>query len=296
MTVSGAFEAYRLDCIVYRNQSAGNEQNHRIALKWLLDFLGDDIDIEKLTFEQVRNWKMWLDKGNGGHHRTASTVREYIIRLRVVLRHAQKLGLHVLDYELIAIPKRPEKPVEFLTKEQVATLIEVMEKPVRGYPRIARMRNCAIISLLYGSGIRAAELLSMNRQSIRDDNTFTIVGKGRKERLCFIDQRTRQYIDAYLGARCDANPALFIADQTGQRLSKSGLQIIFARARRLVDFTVPVHPHTLRHSFATNLLRNNANLRYTQVMLGHSSITTTQIYSHVVDPDLQRIYESAHTY
>lgn len=289
MLLSEAFDLYRLDCIVFRNQSPKTEETHRYACKLLVEYLGD-IEIESLSFDMVRNWKQHLS-----HNREVSTVREYIIRVRVVLKHLQRRGYKVLDYELVVVPKRPAKVVEFLSKEQVSELIEAMARPVRGYPRISRLRNCAIISLLYASGIRASELRSLDRASLRPDNTFTVIGKGSKARLCFMDDRARQYIDAYLAARTDSNSALFLADQTGNRLSKSGLQLIFDRARRLVDFPIPVHAHVLRHSFATNLLRNNANLRYTQAMLGHSSIITTQMYSHVVDADLQKIYNEYHT-
>ena len=289
MTISEAFERYRLDYILFRDQSPKTEETHKNALKMLVAYT-DDIDISDLSFDMVREWKAHLSKG-----REPSTVREYIIRLRVVLKYLQKLKYDVLDYELVAVPKRPQKIVEFLNEQQVTDLLTAMTRPVRGYPRIARLRNCAIISLLYASGIRASELRSLNRQDIRDDNTFTVVGKGSKVRLCFLDERARGYIEQYLAARTDTNPALFIADQTGHRLSKSGLQIIFDRGRKLVDFPIAVHAHTLRHSFATNLLRNNANLRYTQEMLGHSNIMTTQMYTHVVNADLQRVYKQYHT-
>lgn len=291
MTVSDAFELYRLDVIVYNNQSKKTEESHIYARRLLLAYLNDDPDIAQLTFDQIRDWKTWLSKT-----REQTTVREYIIRLRVVLRHLQRRGFECIDYELVSVPKRPDKVPAFLTKEQVAELIAVMERKVRGYPAIARARNIAIISLLYASGIRASELLQLDRGSIREDGTFTVIGKGSKARLCFTDERTRMFLYHYLSLRSDSNPAMFIADQTGRRLSKSGLQIIFDRGRRLVGFDVQVHAHTLRHSFATNLLRNNTNMRYVQEMLGHSSIQTTQMYTHVVNQDLQRVYQESHTY
>lgn len=290
MTVSYAFELYRLDVIVYNNQSKKTEESHRHSCKLLLSFLNDDPDITQLTFDQIRDWKAWLSRT-----REQTTVREYIIRLRVVLRHLKRRGYECIDYELVSVPKRPDKVPAFLTKEQVAELITAMERKVRGYPAIARARNVAIISLLYASGIRASELLQLDRGAIREDGTFTVIGKGSKARLCFTDERTRMYLYHYLNLRSDANPAMFIADQTGKRLSKSGLQIIFDRARRIVGFGVPVHAHTLRHSFATDLLLNNTNMRYVQEMLGHSSIQTTQMYTHVVNEDLKRVYQESHT-
>ncbi len=290
MTITEAFERYRLDCIIFKNQSPKTEESHKYALKWIVEFMGD-IDIETLNFEQIRNWKIWLDKG-----RTPSTVREYIIRLRVVLRHMQRIGEPTINYELIPIPKRLEKVPEFLSKDQITDLITAISKPTRGYSNINRLRNRAIISLLYASGIRAAELCRLNRSDIRDDGSFTVFGKGNKSRLCFIDSRTRLLLDDYLLARTDNNPALFISDQNGFRLTKSTLQRIFECARGKVDFEVPVHAHVMRHSFATNLLRNNTNMRYVQELLGHSSLVTTQMYTHVVNEDLHKIYTANHSF
>lgn len=294
MRLSEAFELYRLDCIVFKNQSPKTEETHNVARKWLIAYTGD-IAVEDLTFVLVRNWKMWLDKGTNGRPRSASTVREYIIRLRVVLRHLQQLGHPVLSYELIAIPKRPEHVPEFLTPDQVVDLIDAMGRPVRGYSHKNRLRNQAIVSLLYASGIRASELCRLNRADIREDNTFTAFGKGNKARLCFVDERARIHLDAYLAVRDDNNPALFVSDHNGLRMSRGNLQRIFEFARGKVDFEVPVHCHVLRHSYATDLLRNNANMRYVQEMLGHSSLTTTQMYTHVVNEDLHKVYSAHHS-
>lgn len=294
MTLSEAFDLYRLDVIVYKNQSPKTEETHRIAEKLFISFAGD-MPINELTFERVRNWKIWLDKGTNGKPRSASTVREYIIRLRCVLRHMQRLGHETVNYEMIGIPKRPERVPEFLTPDQVTELIEIIGRPQRGYSARNRLRNMAVVSLLYASGIRSAELCRLNRSDIRDDGTFTAFGKGNKSRLCFTDRRTHDLLERYLAIRDDNNPALFISDQNGLRLSKGTVQRIFEFARGKVDFEVPVHCHALRHSFATNLLRNNANMRYVQELLGHSSLTTTQMYTHVVNEDLKQIYAAYHS-
>lgn len=289
MLISDAFEKYRKDIILYENQSSKTEESHRFALKVLTRFLGD-IEIESLTMQHVRDWRHWLDNG-----RQVCTVREYIVRLRMVLKHLQREGLEVLDYQRVRLPAREDKVPPFISKEQVAELLRAMSKPTRGFPQVCRARNTLIISLLYGSGLRASEMLSLDRHQVAHGDTFTVVGKGRKARLCFIDLRTRLLLQEYLRYRHDKNPALFISHQTGGRLSKSGLQIVFARANTLVDFGVRLHPHVLRHSFATDLLRNNTNMRNVQVMLGHSSIQTTQYYTHVVDFDLAQAYRVGHT-
>src|SRR5688572_1196906 len=302
MLLSEAFELYRLDCIVFANQSSKTEENHNVCLKALVSYCGD-IHIEQLTFEMVRKWKVHLDSG-----RSPSTVRNYIIRLRVVLAYLKKRGRTVLDPDVVAVPKRAQTVPDFVTPEVVARLIKANEHLPE---RFQAARNMAVISLLYGSGIRVSELCRLDISDIKDGR-FTVVGKGGKVRLCFIDDRTAKYLDDYLRLRTegytvyvnhrgkttnrvryfqepDNHPALFLQRQTGQRLEPSGVQEILKNSRVRAGLTERITPHTLRHSFATDLLRNNANIRYVQAMLGHSSLETTQMYTHVVDNDLEAV-------
>lgn len=278
MLISEAFELYRQDVIVFANQSKKTEENHLVCLRALLVFFGDQ-HIETISFQMIRDWKLALEKT-----RSIETVRNYIVKLRVVLDYCTKKGLSVINPDLIPIPKRTDKVPTFITPEDVSRLIEATGK----------LRNKAIISFLYASGVRVSELCAVDRADLHA-NSFTVVGKGGKARLCFIDGRTASLLDAYLTSRIDENPALFIADVNKLRITAGNVQEIFKYARKKAGFTKPIHPHTMRHSFATDLLRNNANLRYVQAMLGHSSIQTTQMYTHVVDIDLQRIHDKYHS-
>lgn len=277
MRLSECFNLYKSDYIVFRNQSKKTEENHDIALRSLLNYMGD-IDVYDLDFPLVREWKEWLSK-----NRSPNTVRGYIIKLRVVLSYMRTIKVDCLDPERIPVPKRAHAPVSFLTSEQVSTLIE----------STSSIRARAILSLLYASGIRVSELCSMNRGDIHE-GCFTVTGKGDKPRLCFVDDRASMYIRMYEMTRKDNNEALFIARQKKQRMTPGNVQEIFKHARKKAGIP-DCHPHTMRHSFATNLLRNNANMRYVQVMLGHESLQTTAMYSHYVDLDLQRIYKESHT-
>lgn len=289
MTINEAFEQYRLDVIEYYKRSQKVENTHDLVRRLLVTFFGD-VQIESLTMPQVRAWKRSLDEG-----RKVGTVREYLTRLRMVLEFLHKEGYKVMNHERIELPPRDDAEPVFLIPEEVEELIEAVFKPARGYSVLNRYRNRALISLLFASGLRSAELRSMDRTTIRHDGTFTIKGKGKKKRLCFTDKNTRHYLDEYLSLRLDSNKALFISGQNGKRLSKHTFQLIFENARHKVDFDVDFHGHTMRHSFATDLLRNGANLRYVQEMLGHSSIQTTQIYTHVVDLDLQDAHQKYHS-
>jgi integrase/recombinase XerD len=277
MLVSEAFEQYRRDVIVFSNQARKTEESHLICMRAFIAYAGD-MQVEDLDFELVRKWKELLSTT-----RSPLTVRGYIIKLRVVLVFLKSRGIESLDPATVPLPKRINQVPTFCTPDEVVNLIDSTKA----------VRNKAIISLLYASGIRVSELCSLNRDSIKE-GTFTVVGKGGKARLCFIDKRTEDFIKEYLEKRSDNNPALFLSAQNKLRISPGNVQEIFRRARKRCGQET-VHPHTMRHSFATNLLRNNANMRYVQVMLGHESLQTTQIYSHVVDTDLQRVYREYHT-
>lgn len=291
MTVAEAFELYRLEYIVFRNQSSKTEEMNRLAMRSLIAFTGD-IPVGDLTFDVVRKWKDHISKTKG-----QNTVRGYVLKLRVVLGYLRLKGYtNVLNPEIVGVPKRKSVVVEFISEKEVDRLIDSVFVPVAGYNKINRYRNRAIIALLYASGIRVSELCSLNRLSIREDGTFTVTGKGDATRLCFTDKRAELFIAAYLALRDDNDPALFVSDITGTRITSGVVQLIFRNASKKGGFDRMVHPHTLRHSFATNLLRNNTNLMYVTKFLGHKSVQTTEMYTHVVNEDLRAIYTDKHTY
>lgn len=278
MLISEAFEKYRKDRIVFGNQSIRTEESHNLALKSLLSYIPDQ-DIEILTFDQIRDWKISLDR----RRLCDNTIRGMVLKIRLVLRHARLHGYDCVDPELLPVPKRADTVPSFISKEEVSRLIA----------HAFRLRSKAMISLLYGSGIRVSELLSLNRSDIKGD-TFTLIGKGGKARLCFLDERTTNLLALYLKTRADNNPALFIS-QTGHRQTATNVQLTVRTAARNACIASRVTPHTLRHSFATNLLQSNCNPRNVQVMLGHKSLQTTQMYMHVVDYELAEVYRQFHT-
>lgn len=284
MNISQAFDVYCSDYIVFKNQSKRTEETNDYVKRSLVSFIGD-IEIASLTFSHIRDWKNELSKT-----RTDETVRLYIVRVRVVLAFLLRRGYPVLDPDSIPVPKRTDKVPSFITKEEVWRLISSNDVPRSSI--INRYRNKALISLLYCSGIRVSEICSLNKEDIKG-NSFTVVGKGGKARLCFIDERTQELLGKYLARRSDGNPALFISAENKLRITKGNIQFIFRQCSQRTG--IVCHPHTLRHSFATNLLQNNCNMRYVQELLGHSSLQTTQMYTHVINRDLQSVYEKFHT-
>lgn len=292
LSITEAFELYRVEQIVYKNESARTEEMHGLVLKLLLEFFGGDMPISELTFDQIRKWKEWMQK-----NKKPNTVRGYIIKLRVVIKHLQLKGYPVINHELIGIPKRDATVVDFLEVEEVKKLIQASFKKSNGYSRFKRYRNRAMLSLLYSSGIRNGELCAINACQIKPgDNTFTIIGKGNKPRLCFMDDETHKYIDEYMALRKDNAPALFISEQNkGARISNEVVQMVVKNCAEKAGLRKSVHPHTLRHTFAIDLLRNNTNIVYVKEFLGHENIQTTMTYTHVVDEDLRAVHARSHT-
>ena len=271
MTISEAFEAYRVDVIVFKNQSPKTEENHIIAMNALIRFLGNG-DISSLCFEDVRKWKTHLTKT-----RSQDTVRNYIIKLRVVLAYLRRRGYDVLEPDTIPVPRRFTKAPKSISSQEVQTLIDATPN----------VRSKAIISLLYASGIRVSELCSLNRNQI-GNGKFTMTGKGGKSRLCFYDARTARLLRSYLVTRIDNHPALFYTPHG--RISPGTVQELFKRLRCKTGIE-GVHPHTLRHTFATELMQNGMHIYHVSRLMGHSSIQTTEIYLSTSDPHLENEYK-----
>ena len=287
MTLSEAFDLYRSDCILFTNQSRKTEEQHQITKKSLLAFTGD-IPLESLTFDIVRDWKSLMERKN----RSAGTIRGYQIKLRVVLAYMRKRGYTCLDPELIHLPKRQQRVPKFIGPEDIQKLIDAQDKA--RVKHILRARNKAIIALLFSSGIRNSELCSMDISDAKYD-FFTVVGKGGVGDPSFIDERARGYINAYLAMRKDNCPALFVSDMNKLRITPGTLQEILKYARKNAGFSEQITPHVLRHSFATDLMRNGCDTRYVQKLMHHKSIETTQVYLHVVDEELRSLHQKYHT-
>lgn len=219
----------------------------------------------------------------------ANTARGHLIQLRAVLRFAERRGQVSFPVDEIKVPRRQKTEVLCLDHEQVRRFIEGVAEPRRGYSRLNRLRNIAMAEVLWSSGIRVGELCRLNRGSIKN-REFVVVGKSKHPRTCFINERAERAIRNYLSERRDLSPALFVANQTGERIRPAGVRRVFKRVGEQIG-AQGVHPHTFRHSFATNMLAHEVDLRYIGEMLGHESLDTTKIYTHYTNPELRKIYE-----
>lgn len=287
---------------VERGRSSKTAENYRHYLERLIDFAGS-IEVSAITAELIRKYRLWLNRYTNDNGEPLSTITQayHLIALRGFLAYCAKRDINTLSPEKIELPKVARKQVTFLTPEEVQSLLDATNQT----GGIASLRDRAIIELLFSSGLRVSELTNLNRDHINTARReFAIRGKGQKDRVVFISPHAADTIEKYLSARDDTLPPLFLnhsrnntTSTTGdyRRLSPRSIQRMINKYAGLAGITKHVTPHTMRHSYATDLLMNGADLRSVQTMLGHADISTTQVYTHVTDQHLREVYEKFHS-
>jgi site-specific recombinase XerD len=285
---------------IEQNRSQKTIENYDHYLTRLIDFAGD-IDIADIDAELVRKWRLWLNRlgTNTSDELGKATQNYHLIALRSFLKYCAKRDLPTLAVDKIELARTRRKQVTFLNEDELARLFAQPDLQTLG-----GLRDRAIMELLFSSGLRVSELVGLDRDQINlKRREFMVRGKGQKDRPIFISAEAVKWVEHYLSKRQDTAKPLFIrysgtkqVDLTGNfhRLTSRSVQRIIARSALLAGITKHVSPHTLRHSFATDLLMNGADLRSVQALLGHSNIATTQIYTHVTDPHLRAVHEKFH--
>ena len=254
--------------------------------------------------ELLRKYRLRLNRygsENGGDDLKTITQTYHLIALRGFLKYLTRREIKSLDPSLIDLPHVIRKQVTFLHFDEVEDMLNQIDTSTE-----SGLRDRAIIELLYSGGLRVSELVGLDRGSINlERREFMVRGKGSKDRPIFISQSAADRVQDYLDARTDSLPALFLnnsrntqtVDTSGdfRRITARSVERIVEKYARLAGITKHVSPHTLRHSFVTDLLMNGADLRSVQSMLGHADISTTQIYTHVTDAHLKEIHEKFHS-
>ncbi|MBQ6313490.1 tyrosine-type recombinase/integrase [Candidatus Saccharibacteria bacterium] len=264
----------------------------------------DTVKPSDITREVLRQYRLRLNRYGsemGGDDLKAITQAYHLIALRGFLKYLARREIRSLDPSLVDLPKVTRKQVTFLHYDEVEDILAQIDTSTE-----SGLRDRAIIELLYSGGLRVSELIGLNRDSINlERREFMVRGKGSKDRPIFISRSAADKVRDYLDARTDSLPALFLnnsknlqaVDTSGnyRRITARSVERIVERYARLAGITKHVSPHTLRHSFATDLLMNGADLRSVQSMLGHADISTTQIYTHVTDAHLREVHEKFHS-
>ncbi len=285
MKISEAFEFYKRAEIVAGGLSSKTAESYLYAAKLAIGYFGD-IDMRRIHAEDVRDYYEHLLGWQ-----KPDTARANIVCFRAVVKLLRRKKEPVLDPEDIKVPKREKRLIYFLTAPEVRAFIVEVGRKQRGYSETNRLRNIAIAEVLFSSGIRVGELCRLNRNTIRN-RQFVVVGKSKQPRPCFINERAEQAIQNYLTRRRDNEPALFLSNQSGRRITPGNVRRIFQHTCQRSSFE-GVHPHTLRHSFATYMLSRNVDIRFIGEMMGHESLDTTKIYTHYTNPQLKNIYDKA---
>ena len=308
MYVSDLIPEFLQSLEVEKGRSLNTTRNYELYLNRFYELCSEDFERElepkDITPELLRKYRLKLNRfeDNQNHERLSALTQSYhLIALRGFLKYLAKRGIKTLNASLVDLPRAAKKQVTFLHYDEIERLLaEIPEDTETG------LRDRAIIELLFSGGLRVSELCGLNRDSINlERREFVVRGKGRKDRPIFIDQSTADCIKDYLDMRNDSLPALFLNNSKNtqtpstsgdyRRLTPRSIERIVQKYARQAGITKHVSPHTLRHSFATDLLMNGADIRSVQSLLGHANISTTQIYTHVTDPHLREVHERFHT-
>lgn len=284
-------------------------ENYRLYLERFYNIVTEILDKngikpEEITKEVLRKYRLKLNRfGSENDSEDLKTITQayHLIALRGFLKYLARRDIKSLDPSLVDLPHVKRKQVTFLHFDEVEDMLERIDLSSE-----AGLRDRAIIELLYSGGLRVSELVSLNRDSINlARREFVVRGKGSKDRPIFISEVCADRIADYLDARTDSLPALFLnyskhtqeVDTSGnyRRMTARSVERVVEKYARLAGITKHVSPHTLRHSFATDLLMNGADIRSVQSMLGHADISTTQIYTHVTDKHLKEIHDKFHS-
>lgn len=244
-----------------------------------------------ITEENVRAFRVFLNR-QGLKHKTQNY---YLIALRAFLKFLRKRDVKSLQPEKIELAKTSMREIDVMSTDELERLLKAPEGE-----SLKALRDRAILETLFSTGMRVSELVSLDRFIDLQKDEITIRGKGDKLRLVFLSDSAKKAIKKYLDKREDLDEALFVnlgknkSSKKSRRLSTRSVERIIKYYATKAGITKNVTPHKLRHSFATDLLQNGADLRAVQTLLGHASITTTQVYTHVVDKRLKEVFKKYH--
>jgi site-specific recombinase XerD len=285
---------------IEKNRSPLTVRNYHFYLNRFIEF-SQITKPEQITYEVVRQFRLFLNRMIvNGKPLTKSTQNYHSIALRNFLKYLARHDIRTMAPEKIELAKANQRVVEFLDGNDLSRLLEAPLKT--NDPDIIKRRDKAILETLFSTGLRVSELVALRRDLINlDKDEFTVVGKGNKPRVVFLSDTARYWLEQYLRKRTDASLDLFIAHDRASRgrkdnnsLTPRSIERLISKYRRRAGISKRTTPHTMRHSFATDLLANGADIRSVQSMLGHASITTTQIYTHVTNQQLRHVHHQFH--
>jgi len=302
-------------CEIERNKSELTIVSYAHLLKRFVNYCAE-VGVnkpEQITLDTTRNYRLWLNRyrDGSGHGLKQATQNYHVIAVRAFLKYLIKRDVVTLAPEKIELAKNPARQISVMNSDELKRMFAATAQEPN---ETSRLRDIAILKTLFSSGVRISELMSLRQDSINmKSGEFTVRGKGDKLRLAFLSADTLAALAAYLKKRTDNDPALFLSVSRGNSvtaaiegqskpvsrhkaagLTARSVQRIVNKYAKLAGIMKPVSPHSLRHQFATDLLQNGADIRSVQTMLGHASITTTQIYTHITNEGLREVHKKFH--
>lgn len=288
---------------VERSRSPLTLENYDHYLRRFLDFSKNEgINTpEAITLDLVRKYRLFLNRFQDEKGKSLKKITQnyHIIALRAFLKYLAKRDIKTLAAEKVELGDFSRKQIEVLEIEEIERLLNAPDTF-----KITGLRDRAILETLFSTGLRVSELVSLNRNQINlKTGEFMVRGKGQKDRIVFLSPEAIFWLSKYLEKRKDNFDPVFInyrgkekdiLEGENKRLTQRSVQRLVKKYAQLAGIVKEVTPHKIRHAFATDLLQNGADIRSVQTMLGHASITTTQIYTHVTNKQLREVHQAFH--
>ncbi|MCX8015904.1 MAG: tyrosine-type recombinase/integrase [Patescibacteria group bacterium] len=289
---------------IEKNRSLKTLENYNRYLTKFLNFLAknnnkkiEQLNIDDVDQEAIRRFRLYLNRLEGKQQNLKkATQNYYIIALRGFLKYLTKIGIECLAPDQVELAKVSRNEINLISFNELERLLNAPEGN-----DVKSLRDKAILETLFATGLRVSELCKLNRDSVNlERGEFSVKGKGGKIRLVFLSEDAKEAIKKYLSKRTDIEEPLFVTFKKSKKYEVLG-RMTPRSVQRMINFyskkagiVRKVTPHTLRHLFATDLLQNGADLRSVQMLLGHSNISTTQVYTHLTDKELKEIYQAFH--
>lgn len=262
-----------------------------------------DMEVKKvsdITEDRLREFRLRLNRAPGVKVRgqasgtmKKNTQNYYLIALRSFLKYCRKRNIDAITPDAIELAKVGARHLDLISTDELTRLLKAPDlATTKG------LRDKALIELFFSTGLRLSELCSLNRDLDLSKDEFSIRGKGEKVRVVFLSTAAKDAIRAYLKSRKDMDEPMFVnvaKNKTTGRLTPRSIERIIRDYAIKAGISRKVTPHVLRHSFATDLLSNGADIRSVQMMLGHANIATTQVYTHVTDAQLREVHKKFHS-
>lgn len=292
---------------IERGRALHTVRNYDHYLSVFFEF-GKVKTVSDITESLLREFRLHLNrskgarvKGQAGGTMKKVTQNYYMIAVRSFLKYLRKRNIPCVAPDAIELAKTGSRDIDHLSGGELKRFLEAPTTPMptEESERLTALRDAALLELFFSTGLRLSELCSLNRDIDLSRDEFSIRGKGDKVRVVFLSDKAKEKIREYMKARKDMDEPLFVnlsgRKSSDMRLTPRSIQRIVKFYAAKAGIYKKVTPHVLRHSFATDLLSNGADIRSVQIMLGHANISTTQVYTHVTDKQLREVHKKFHS-